>query len=244
MEPPVAQYWCYRTPGPITIDGRLDEESWRAAPCTGNFALYSGESESPYQTSARMLWDEEYLYICFECDDIDLYATPKEREENLWAQDCVEVFIMEQSLGQGHFVEYQVSPIGAFFDTYNVDKYVGIEEWRSPGVRSAAEFDGSPNDPTDRDRGYCVEMAIPFDDLHLRKPTRATPDDGDTMRVNLCRIDYRSPETMGGKGAEPTFITWSPAFVLDFHLRTRFGVLTFVDGPAGTSAASQPAGRR
>jgi len=231
-EVPLSKYSCYRASGEITIDGKLDEDAWQAAPETGNFLLYSGKEESPAYTNAKMLWDEEYLYISFACEDADLYATMKERDEPLWSQDVVEVFIMEQSLGQGHFVEYEVSPIGTVFDMYLIVPLEGFLEWNSPGFKWAATLDGTPNDPSDKDKGYQVEMAIAFKDLYLKKASAAPPKDGSSMRIALYRVDYECPEKMGEAGAGGTYIAWSPTMKPFFQIPSRFGVVTFLDRPA------------
>jgi hypothetical protein len=231
-EVPLSEYSCYRTPGEIIIDGRLDEDAWQAAPETGNFPLYSGKEESPVFTNAKLLWDDEYLYVCFICEDEDIYATMKERDDLLWSQDVVEVFIMEQSLDQGHFVEYEVSPIGTIFDMYLILPLEGFLEWNSPGFKCAATFDGTINDPSDKDRGYQVEMAIPFEDAYLRKAVAAPPKDGSSMRIGLYRADYECPEKMGDPGAGGTYITWSPTIKSFFQTPSRFGVVTFIDQPA------------
>ena len=231
-EVPLSEYSCYRTSGEITIDGKLDEDAWQSAPDTGNFLLYHGKEESPVHTSARMLWDDEYLYICFVCEDADLYATMKERDELLWSQDVVEVFIMEQSLDQGHFVEYEVSPIGTVFDMYLIVPLEGFLEWNSPGFKWATALDGTPNDPSDKDRGSQVEMAIPFEDAYLKKAAAAPPKDGSSIRIALYRVDYECPEKMGDPGAGGTYITWSPTIKSFFQTPSRFGVVTFLDRPA------------
>ena len=238
-EVPLSEYSCYRASGEITIDGKLDEDAWQTAPETGNFLLYNGEEESPVHTSARLLWDDENLYISFVCEDADLYATMKERDDLLWSQDVVEVFIMEQSLDQGHFVEYEVSPIGTVFDMYLIVPLEGFLEWTSPGFKWAATLDGTVNDPSDEDKGYQVEMAIAFKDLYLKKASAAAPKDGSSMRIALYRIDYKCPEKMGGAGADATLITWSPTIKPFFQIPSRFGVVTFMDRTAEEPKAEE-----
>ena len=235
--PPLATYTCYRARGQIMVDGELNEPSWRAARSVGQFATYDGDRDIP-GTSAWMVWDDRMLYVAFECTDRDIYATYEERDGALYNQDVVEVFIMEQSVGQGHFVEFEVSPIGTLFDVYNVKPYVGILAWESPEFRAAARLNGTPNKPGDKDTGYTVEIAIPFKDLYLKPPhgNDATPLNGDVLRMNLYRIDYSTPpeEKMGDMGARPIFITWSQTVKLRFHMPQRFGVVTFCDRPAGS----------
>ncbi|MCF0175489.1 MAG: hypothetical protein HUJ94_01505, partial [Bacteroidales bacterium] len=58
-------YVAEKAEGPIKVDGLLDEADWIAAPWTEDFADISGEGfPTPrFRTRAKMLWDDEYLYI-------------------------------------------------------------------------------------------------------------------------------------------------------------------------------------
>ena len=58
-------YVCYRVDGKLKIDGKLDEVSWQKAKSTAPFVDISGEGfpTPKYETTAKMLWDDEYLYV-------------------------------------------------------------------------------------------------------------------------------------------------------------------------------------
>ena len=96
----LSTYTCRRTVDQIVIDGELTEQSWLKAESTGNFPLYDGKRSSPVRTTAKMVWDDRSLYIAIECEDPDIYATYRNRDDPLWVQDVVEVYVMEQSQGQ------------------------------------------------------------------------------------------------------------------------------------------------
>jgi len=257
-------YDCHRSLGDIVIDGQLNEESWLKAQSTDDFRHYTGRPVSGLRTSAKMLWDDRFLYIGFQCEDNDIYATFEDRDDPLWCQDVVEVFIMEQSVGQGHYIEYEVSPLGTFMDFYIVKPYVGIPEWDSFDPRAAGTVTGTLNDPADKDGGYTVEMAIPFVDLrldpvlrerwlnpgglapkgssakrYLDKQEKSVPQDGATLRLNLYRMDMLTPEKIGAAGKGMTQLAWSPPIIKTFHLPRRFGIVRFVRRPVGTP---QPGG--
>src|SRR5581483_8420951 len=61
-------YVCYRAPSPITIDGRLDDPAWAAAPCTDPFVDIEGDKRPKprHRTRVKMLWDDDALYIAAE----------------------------------------------------------------------------------------------------------------------------------------------------------------------------------
>ena len=76
-------YVCYRTADKITVDGKLDEKSWQNAAPVGAFVDISGEGfPTPrYNTQAKMLWDDEYLYVAAELDDPHVWADIKTHDE-------------------------------------------------------------------------------------------------------------------------------------------------------------------
>ena len=102
--PEPGKYTCYRAVDTIELDGKLREESWKKAPGTGNFMMYDGKQQSPLSTTAKLVWDDQALYVAFECDDPDIYATYEQRDEALYNQDVVEVFIMRQNNTENHYV--------------------------------------------------------------------------------------------------------------------------------------------
>jgi len=72
QEPPdqVPSCTILRTRGPITVDGHSDEADWKAAaPIDFIFPWNDVEAEGAQSTVARMLWDDDNLYIVYECVD-------------------------------------------------------------------------------------------------------------------------------------------------------------------------------
>jgi hypothetical protein len=57
--------------GPIILDGKLDEQDWKDASVATNFFLnYPVDTTaSPFQTEARLTFDEHALYVSFVCYD-------------------------------------------------------------------------------------------------------------------------------------------------------------------------------
>jgi hypothetical protein len=51
------------------------EASWHNAEHTSVFTFWDGSvAPASLQTTARMLWDDQYLYIAFDAKDPDVYA--------------------------------------------------------------------------------------------------------------------------------------------------------------------------
>lgn len=238
--PPLAEYVVRRTAEAITIDGLGSEPAWQKAPSTGAFWVYHGQEPASLKTEAKLLWDDKNLYLLVTCEDPDIRAKRTVKDDNLWAEDCIEFFIMEQKFKErfNHFVEYEVNPIGTIMDAYNIAPYRGIVNWDSRGWKSAVKVEGTINNPADKDKGWTVEMSIPFMDAYAeawvseeRAKAEAwdykpfTPKPGDAWRVNIYRIKY------GDTFCE--LIAWSPTVTGGFHQIERFGKLVFSDKLTG-----------
>lgn len=65
------EYICRKTAFPIRIDGRLDEWAWQRAPSV-SFAGYVNKTEPPYPSEAKVLWDDDYLYVAFRFLEPDI----------------------------------------------------------------------------------------------------------------------------------------------------------------------------
>ena len=108
-------YVCHRTRHPIRIDGRLNEATWGKTNEVGPFQLYDGTETAQLRTQAKMIWDEKKLYVAFVCEDPDIWATVRERDQDLYEEEVVEVFIDADGDGKT-YVEIEVNPLGTLFD--------------------------------------------------------------------------------------------------------------------------------
>jgi hypothetical protein len=68
------RYDIYRTPAPLTIDAKLDEPGWRQAPSAGDFHFNWWKEGAKEQTVAKLLWDDENLYVGYYCRDKNISA--------------------------------------------------------------------------------------------------------------------------------------------------------------------------
>src|SRR3954471_9363760 len=75
-------YECRRASGPILVDGKLDDEAWKQAQWTSDFVDIEGERQPrpKYRTRAKLLWDDQYLYIAAELEEPDVKATLTEHD--------------------------------------------------------------------------------------------------------------------------------------------------------------------
>lgn len=213
---------------PITIDGRLDEAAWRQAATTGPFVNPTTGDPDPggaVQGSARVLWNDQALYVGFEVRDTKVRGGfPVDAvDPHLWTRDTVELMIDPDGDGDNRdYYEIQVGPqnlvFDSHFDAYNEPRGgssgpFGHQDWRAQ-VESAVRIQGTLDDDSDEDVGYTVEARIPFKSFH--KADRTPPRAGDRWRMNFYAM-----QDNGG-------VAWSPILGQgNFHRATRFGRVVF-----------------
>jgi hypothetical protein len=111
----IARYTCYRAAGPITVDGRLDEESWRLAPRSNRFVdIVTGEP-GWFDTRVAMLWDDDCLYFGFTVEETDVWGTLTERDSKIYEENDVEVFIAGK---QDTYYEFEISACNVIYEVF------------------------------------------------------------------------------------------------------------------------------
>ncbi|MBI4556472.1 MAG: carbohydrate binding family 9 domain-containing protein [Candidatus Hydrogenedentes bacterium] len=92
----LATVGAVRTETPPVIDGRLDEPCWAQAEVTSGFIDRKTDRPAKEQTLVRVLYDNENLYIGFECEELEpenILATERKDDRFLDADDTVEILI-------------------------------------------------------------------------------------------------------------------------------------------------------
>jgi hypothetical protein len=196
-----------------------------------------------------MLWDATHLYIAAELEEPHVWGTLTRRDDVIFYDNDFEVFIDPD--GDHHlYGELEVNALGTEWDLLLVRPYrdggPAINGWTMVGLQSAIHVDGTLNDPTDTDRAWTVELAIPWDALRdLAGPRACPPEPGDWWRLNFSRVQWhhqvhdgqytRVPmDGLGWKG-EDNWV-WAPQGVVAMHQPETWGLVTFL-GPDDDPAA-------
>ena len=214
--PPVPEAHIRKTATPPKIDGVLDDPAWQnATPLTLVDSLDG--RPAPLRTTARLTWDDEALYVAFESEDPDVWGTFRNRDDPIYTQEAVEIFIDADADGRT-YDEIEVSPHNVVFDAYFPARRQGMDLSWDSGLQSAVKVNGTIDDASDRDKGWTVEMRIPFARLH--SVPHVPPQPGDRWRFNLYRLEMPDRKNVQGQA-------YSPLFVGDFHAVDRFAWLVF-----------------
>jgi len=95
----------------ITIDGYLNESSWKNAEWSPRFVDIISGAHTAHDTFASVLWDDEYLYVAFRVEEPRLFSTFTEDNAPVWKENDVEVFIA----GKDAYYEFEISPLGTTY---------------------------------------------------------------------------------------------------------------------------------
>jgi len=231
-------YVCLRTSQPIVVDGRLDDAAWRDAPWTDDFVDIEGDlkPKPTLRTRAKMLWDERYLYIAADFAEPNLWATMKEHDSVIFHENDFEFFIDPN--GDNHeYYEFEMNALNTTWDLLLPKPYKdggkAVNNWEIAGLKSAVHLDGTLNDPSDVDRGWSIELAVPWSALGELARKAAPPRDGDQWRVNFSRVEWTlQPRGRGYakvQGVAEHNWVWSPQHVVDMHRPETWGYVQFAE---------------
>lgn len=223
-------YVCYRTAEKIQIDGRPDEASWKLAQPTSSFRDISGEGfpKPKYDTKAKMLWDDDCLYVSAVLEEPNIQARLTKRDTIIYYDNDFEVFIDPDGDGH-HYFEIENNARGVIFDLLLNRPYRSggnfMIQWDCPGIQLTVHLDGTLNQPEDKDRQWTVEMAIPHQALtwDFNNPLKA----GNWWRINFSRVQWLK------KGGPEENWVWQPTGRVDMHMPDRWGFLYFSSKTVG-----------
>jgi hypothetical protein len=116
---------------------------------------------------------------------------------------------------------------GVGFKNHPRGPRIGYWNWDLPGLQTAVHVDGTVNDNKDRDRGWTVELVVPWTGLtQLARPDgRALPPkDGDVWRMDFSRFNQykEAPPSQ-----DPGGWAWSPHGAWDSHIPEVFPHVRF-----------------
>lgn len=241
------QYVCYRTAEPLKIDGELNEGAWQNVPWTNLFVDIEGDKKPmpTWETRAKMLWDDKYLYVGAYLEEPHLWATITKRDAVIFYDNDFEVFIDPDGDTHGYY-EYEVNAFNTVWDLLLAKPYreggPAINNWDINGLKSAVSLMGTINQPNDEDEGWYVEIAFPLHVLH-EYCGGVKAKAGNQWRINFSRVQWQrevkegtyhkkiNPET--GKSYPEDNWVWSPQGFINMHRPETWGFLQFSDVIAG-----------
>ena len=221
-------YEAPRASGPLVIDGILDEPDWQRAPLSEPFADIRGVDFEPApvkQTYMKMLWDSENLYIAGILEEDNITASLTEHDAIIYHDNDWEVFIDPDADCRMYF-EIELNAFNTVMDLLMDRPYRDGGKfylpWDVRGLKTAVHIDGTLNDPSDTDKGWTVEMAIPIASLcvEFQKPEELLQKE---WKIGFSRVEW-----LKAGGPEENWV-WNPTGIVDMHQPEKWGVLHFAE---------------
>jgi hypothetical protein len=248
-EPKPESYVCYRATTPIVADGVPDEADWNKVPWTNLFRDIEGSKkpEPWFKTHAKLLWDDENLYILAELEEPHIWAKLRQRDTVIFYDNDFEVFIDPD--GDTHaYYELEVNAFGTPWDLLLLKPYrdggAAVNGWDIAGLKVGIGMDGTLNNPKDEDRGWVVEIAIPLKSMKEWRANGQWPIPGDQWRLGFSRVQWRTHVENGtyvkdinpatGRPFPEENWVWSPQGRINMHMPEMWGYLQFSSLTAGS----------
>ena len=228
--PAPKNYSVTRATRPVTIDGKLDDPAWHSAGWTADFVDIEGAAKpNPrFRTRMKMLWDDQYLYIAAELEEPNVTAKLTEHDSVIFHDNDFELFIKPLPDTDSYY-EFEMNALNTGWDLFLNKPYraggKADNSWNIDGLKTAVAIQGTLNNPTDQDKGWTLEIALPWSSFRLRQPEVQQPHAGTEWRINFSRVEWTA-----GQPKENNWV-WSPQGVINMHVPDRWGFLKFVDTP-------------
>ncbi|MDO4781715.1 MAG: carbohydrate-binding family 9-like protein [Capnocytophaga felis] len=243
-KPEPKSYIAYRVNEKIEIDGKDSEKSWQLADFTDDFIDIEGKKIPHFKTNVKMLYDNDYFYFFAKMEDPHIWATLKQRDTVIFHNNDFEIFLDPDNDSHNYY-EFEINALNTVWDLFLTKPYREankvLDGWDINGLKSAVHINGTLNNPTDTDRFWSVEVAIPWAamrEAHMQHniPTKKF------WRVNFSRVHwdfdlidgkYNKKRGTDGKYLPEYNWVWSPQWKISMHEPELWGYVYFSEKKVG-----------
>jgi hypothetical protein len=167
-------------------------------------------TEPKERTEVRVCWSRSHLHLRYLCSDSYAHSTFTKRDDPLYEQDVIELFVDEEGTGTG-YLELEVSPNNIVFDAL-----ISHDGSAVTGTDLGWSFEGLTTSIESHDNGIRMYFIhIPVGNF------KRSIEPGVSWRVNFYRIDE---DERGGR----EYQAWQATGAVNYHLPDKFGRLVFV----------------
>jgi len=220
QEPPLPRYEVKYAKSRIEIDGKLEDKAWEQAGVIELIFPFEQQTGRKQKTRVRLLWDDNALHAGFDCDDEDITAQHVSRDAPTYQDDVVELFLNPLPSQRLVYVGMEMNARAVMYDYLMVSGTALFKQFDLKDFRLATFLRGTLNARGDKDEGWSLELAIPWENFE-RPVTRPKP--GVEWRAQLSRWDNVNPERVLSMWSHPLRRSASP------HVPERFGILVFTE---------------
>ena len=184
----------------------------------------------PYPTRFRALWSDKGLFLRFDASDPSSWHTMTRRDEHLWDEEVVEIFIDPDRSGRDYY-ELEISPANVVCDLRMISPWPnkkGDIDWNLAGLETRVRA----RDPAAGAPGWTATALLPWAGLRVLPSAHGVavpPKAGAAWRFNAFRIERPGGKALPEKDA--VFAALSPPSAESFHDPSVFRDLVFVSKP-------------
>jgi hypothetical protein len=219
--PPIPETNVPWTSTKIAVDGELREAAWKQAPVLELSFPWASQTGAKQKTRVRLLWDDKNLYLGYECEDTDITAQYEKRDDPTYMDDAVEAFINPRPDQTDVYFGFEMNARAVMYDyVYFQTRYL-FKRLNLEGLALATKLDGTINARGDKDKGWTLEVAIPFTEFEPLAQN-FPPKPGERWTLNLNRWDGVQPDRRLSMWSDSGLERPHP------HNPKRFGVIRFV----------------
>ena len=247
------RYQCRHVERALDLTGPEPDALWDTLPWSDAFVDITGAPElAPrFLTRMRMGWDADFLYVNAVLEEPHVWGTITEKNAVMFEDNDFEIFIDPDRDGLNYY-EFEINALGSIWELSLPKPYGEGGEPRLgcniEGLVSRVRIDGTLNDPSDTDRCWSVEVAIPWQGLaEYHELGLCPPAPGAHWRFNFSRVQWRHEVIDGRYVRIPPHGTplaeslnpeeqqhpednwvWSPQGAVNMHLPERWGDVVFM----------------
>lgn len=196
----------------------LSSRDWESVPALSSFILADNSKLATQQTVTRICCNQQALYLRFDCEDRDIWGTFTKRDDPIYDEEVVELFLGYGEVDTVHYYEFEISPNGILFDAKIVNPNSNREDieiistWNCPNIQWYAKRDDTNNN-------WTAVLVIPWQSVAPSDAVLPT-----VWRANFYRIERP-------RNSDTEFSCWSPTMTspADFHKPAYFGTLRLPD---------------
>lgn len=192
-----------------------------------NTAMAVTWGPAKYQTTFRSLWSADGLYLRFDATDDHPWFTMTRRDDHLWEEEVVEVFLDIDRSGR-NYAELEISPGNVVCDVRMVQPHPNKQmdfAWNIDGLETQTL--ATPGRPP-LSGNWTALAFIPWSAFRTLPSARGIalpPRPGDQWRFNLFRVKRPGGPLAPERGAVE--VAWSKSSQPSFHVPSAFRSFVF-----------------
>lgn len=241
-------YTAFRTDSEIIIDGNAKETDWDKVAWSTNFIDIEGTKKPKYNTHFKMLWDDTYMYYYVEMEEPHVWANLRQRDTVVYYNNDFEIF-WDPDGDTHNYYEFEINALNTIWDLFLTKPYrennATMDSWDIRGAKSAIVVNGTLNNSEDTDKGWQLELAIPWSAFRTSFGQNNVPVNK-FWRINFSRVNWdfdlhngtydRKKDTKGKYLPEYNWV-WSPQGVINMHEPEKWGYVYFTEKKAGQTTS-------